>query len=188
MGISTCTSRAQALFVNSPWVQSSANWASSFASAAKFVIQLYYLILCALRNVNCVDMLHMHARGCASSPHTASGKGHMQYNTESILHSLWLLNHEQLCLSLCTTILLISPDFHSRFMALSIDSSDADGHLCLWLNGWLKGEVTCYASWPESISNWQSYVILGTDVQDLIPVNICKVLCVVHQAQLQIKS
>ena len=57
----------------------------------KFAISIYV----PLRKVNCVGMLHMHARGSALSRHTASGREHMQHEIEGILHSLWLLNYEQ---------------------------------------------------------------------------------------------
>lgn len=45
-------------------------------------------------------------------------------------------------------------------------------------------EQTCNAARPEAISDGEADVILGADVQDLIPVRVRKVLCVVQQAQL----
>lgn len=44
---------------------------------------------------------------------------------------------------------------------------------------------TCYAARPKTITNGEGDVILGTDVQNLIPVSVCKVLYVLQQAQLQ---
>ena len=45
--------------------------------------------------------------------------------------------------------------------------------------------LTCNAAWPQAISNGQRDVILCADVQDLIPVGVCKILHMVQQAQLR---
>ena len=48
--------------------------------------------------------------------------------------------------------------------------------------------LTCNAAWPQPIANGQRDVILCTDVQDLVPVHVGKILCVVQQTQLQADS
>ena len=44
---------------------------------------------------------------------------------------------------------------------------------------------TCYAARPKAITNGEGDVILGTDVQDLIPMSVGKVFYMLQQAQLQ---
>ena len=44
---------------------------------------------------------------------------------------------------------------------------------------------TCNAARPEAIANGKGHVILRADVQDVIPVHICKFIAVVQQTQLQ---
>ena len=44
---------------------------------------------------------------------------------------------------------------------------------------------TCNTAWPQAISNGEGDVILGADVQNLVPVGVCKVLLVLQQTQLQ---
>ena len=43
---------------------------------------------------------------------------------------------------------------------------------------------TCYAARPEAVTNGEGNVVLGADVQDLVPVGVCKVLYMLQQAQL----
>ena len=43
---------------------------------------------------------------------------------------------------------------------------------------------TCNAAWPEAVANGEGDIILCTDVQDLVPVCVCKVLLVLQEAQL----
>ena len=46
------------------------------------------------------------------------------------------------------------------------------------------GAQTCNAAGPQAITNGEGDIILSTDVQDLIPVGVCKVLLVLQEAQL----
>ena len=57
--------------------------------------------------------------------------------------------------------------------------------LTLWAS--CKECHTCYAARPKAVTDGQGDIILGTDVQDLIPVGVCKVLYMIQQAQLQQK-
>ena len=43
---------------------------------------------------------------------------------------------------------------------------------------------TCNAAGPQAITNGEGDIILCTDVQDLVPVRVCKVLLVLQEAQL----
>ena len=43
---------------------------------------------------------------------------------------------------------------------------------------------TCNAAGPQAVTNREGDIILGTDVQDLVPVGVCKVLLVLQEAQL----
>lgn len=45
--------------------------------------------------------------------------------------------------------------------------------------------LTCNAARSQAIPNGEGHIVLGADVQDLIPVGVCKVLLVLQQAQLQ---
>ena len=47
------------------------------------------------------------------------------------------------------------------------------------------GAQTCNAAGPQAVTNREGDIILGTDVQDLVPVGVCKVLLVLQKAQLQ---
>lgn len=47
-----------------------------------------------------------------------------------------------------------------------------------------KKELACYAARPEAIPDGEGDVVLGADVQNLVPVCVRKVLVVFKQAQL----
>ena len=45
--------------------------------------------------------------------------------------------------------------------------------------------LACYAAWPQPVSNGQGDVVLGADVQDVVPVRVGKVLLLVQQGELR---
>lgn len=55
--------------------------------------------------------------------------------------------------------------------------------VCLVVQG--GGGRTCNAAGPEAVADGQRDVVLSTDVQDLVPVSVRKVLGVVQQAELR---
>ena len=63
--------------------------------------------------------------------------------------------------------------------------SEEDALLKTLMCGLRSEGHTCDAAWPQAIPNGQRDVVLGADVQDLVPVHVRKVLCVVQQAQLR---